>query len=90
MTPPARRQVGARAFDLLRLIPSDCFTSEADLAELAQDGGIEVVDGRVTGLRALRSAGAITIRRHKDGYLLYARTPTGEDLLETRTASRNA
>jgi len=43
--------------------------------------GVEVVDGRITGLRALRSASAITIRRHADGQLLYARTPTGEGIL---------
>lgn len=73
-----QRRVPAHALDLLRLIPSDGWVSAA---ALAMHEGVEVVDGRITGLRALRSASAITIRRHADGQLLYARTPTGEGIL---------
>lgn len=76
MTQP--RRVPAHALDLLRLIPPDGWISAA---ALALHDGVEVVDGRITGLRALRSASAITIRRHTDGHLLYARTPTGESIL---------
>ena len=80
-----QRSISHRAIHLLDVIPADDFITEAALAALAEvDDRIEVIDGRVTALRALRSAGAITIRRHPDGYLLYACTPTGTRILEGR------
>lgn len=81
-TPQPPRRIRGHALDLLQIIPAEGFTSEAALVRLAESHGIEVVDGRITGLRALRSSSAITIRRHPAGHLLYARTPTGTGILE--------
>lgn len=89
MTPQARapRRVSPNALQLLARIPCDQFVTEADLAALPD---VTVTEGRIDGLRALRSASAITIRRHDDGHLLYARTPTGTRILEDHPDSHVA
>lgn len=81
----ARRRAVPRpeVLTVLELIPADDWITDEALAEKAIElGGVEVVDGCVRGLRSLRRAGAVTIRRH-DGVQVYARTPLGSASLAT-------
>ena len=72
---------------LLALIPAEGWVTQAHLA--TRPGVTTDPDGRVLGLRKLRSSSAIIARHDDDGTTRFARTPTGTAAL-ARVASRPA
>lgn len=74
-----------KSLTVLGLIPSDAWISDGDLADLAEPiPGLDVsTQGRVLGIRSLKTASAILVRKSDDGSWSYTRTPTGTGLLRT-------